>query len=61
MRLPRETGVMAKVGEMNGEKIVMNVKLVEGKSIASITVHYPNSLLLQNKPQAMPQATACLA
>lgn len=35
MRLPKEAGVMAKVEEMNGEKIVMNVEFVEGKSIAS--------------------------
>jgi hypothetical protein len=38
MRLPRETGVMAKVEEMNGEKIVMNVEFVEGKSIAGNTL-----------------------
>jgi hypothetical protein len=35
MRLPRETGVMAKVEEMRREKIGMNVEFIEEKSIAS--------------------------
>jgi hypothetical protein len=38
MRLPREKGVMAKVEEMNGEKIFMNVEFVEVMSIASTTL-----------------------
>jgi hypothetical protein len=35
MRLPREVGVIAKVEEMRGQKIGMNVEFIEGISIAS--------------------------
>jgi hypothetical protein len=35
MRLPKETGVIAKVEEIRGEKISINIKFIKGKSIAS--------------------------